>query len=276
MKWDGMAEDEDSQSQGPKFSDENACAEGSTIRHGSSIVGIGGWNNSVLRVDHANVFQGVVRILSPPASSRYVSQQKDTRGAKKKKDDQENPYTVACWTVPGTTQSARHFSYALVLTIVVTALPSINVFGHSYPKYRSILCTMTYCHLAKHQVQVGGGIEGDGNKDGKFCQFLKQHGALNPTLAPSRSLLSFRGQLPKHKTFALQRCPLNMSKRRHWALYTHCYQSLQDVVVTAVTKVEVNYKAGLRRHFVIPFSSAAVAVGGGKVLGYGLMRSGRH
>ncbi len=60
----------------------------------------------------------------------------------------------------------------------------------------------TYCRPAKYRVQVGGKIEGDGSdggdgdKNGKFRQFLKQQGALNPFLVRSRSLISFLGQLP--------------------------------------------------------------------------------
>ncbi len=49
------------------------------------------------------------------------------------------------------------------------------------------------------KIEVDGSDQRDGDKDGKLSQFLKQHRALNPSLARSRSRLLFLGLLSKNK-----------------------------------------------------------------------------
>ncbi len=52
---------------------------------------------------------------------------------------------------------------------------------------------------AEGKIEVDGSDQRDGDKDGKLSQFLKQHRALNPSLARSRSRLLFLGLLSKNK-----------------------------------------------------------------------------
>ncbi|PBK88322.1 hypothetical protein ARMGADRAFT_1084652 [Armillaria gallica] len=86
MKWDDAAEEEVLQSQSPHFNDENACAEASTVRCGSSIVrNSNPVRQTTFRLDHAKAFV----IPASKTSSRYVSKQEGTVTIKKKKDDSQ-------------------------------------------------------------------------------------------------------------------------------------------------------------------------------------------